>query len=227
MIARLRDLVSILIKKWVPVFIVTITGMYVLIGYLIPNSRWSYYRDRLIEWAVIVAAFAFVLGMVNILRVHGSRVIRRRRGWPYSLTLLVFALLGLVPPLLGIVSRDNLVQETLDRIVFDYLISPLGASLAALVALTLALAAFRLLRTRRGSSEIAQGWLFILAVVVVLLTSTPLVMLDSPVLDLVQREIVKVMGMAGMRGLLLGVALGTVITAIRVLVISDRPHSEF
>lgn len=227
MIARLRDLVSILIKKWVPVFIVTITGMYVLIGYLIPNSRWSYYRDRLIEWAVIVAAFAFMLGMVNILRVHSSRVLHRRGGWPYSLTLLVFALLGLVPPLLGIFSPDNPVRETLDRIVFDYLISPLGASLAALVALTLALAAFRLLRTRHGSSEIAQGWLFILTVVVVLLTSTPLVMLDSPLLDLVQREIVKVMGMAGMRGLLLGVALGTVITAIRILVISDRPHSEF
>jgi hypothetical protein len=33
--------------------------------------------------------------------------------------------------------------------------------------------------------------------------------------------------MAGMRGLLLGVALGTVITALRVLVVSERPHSEF
>lgn len=227
MIARLRDLVSILIKKWVPVLIVTFTGMFVLVGYLMPNSRWSYYRDRLIEWAVIVAAFAFTLGMVNILHVHSARVLHRRRGWPYSMTLLVFALIGFVPPLLGIVAPDNPVRETLDRIVFNHLISPLGASLAALVALTLTLAAFRLLRTRRGSSEIAQGWLFILTAAIVLLTSTPLIMLDSPLLDLVQHEIVNVMGMAGMRGLLLGVALGTVITAIRILVISDRPHSEF
>jgi hypothetical protein len=42
----------------------------------------------------------------------------------------------------------------------------------------------------------------------------------------IRHEIVEVLGMAGMRGLLLGVVLGTVITAIRVLVGSDRPHSE-
>jgi len=33
-------------------------------------------------------------------------------------------------------------------------------------------------------------------------------------------------GMAGMRGLLLGVALGTMITALRVLLTSERPHTE-
>ena len=47
-----------------------------------------------------------------------------------------------------------------------------------------------------------------------------------PVEAFIRHEIVNVMGMAGMRGLLLGVVLGTVVTALRILVAGDRSHSE-
>ena len=66
--------------------------------------------------------------------------------------------------------------------------------------------------------------LFLAVVAVVLLGSTPLVGLEW--LADVRDWIVNVPGMAGMRGLLLGVALGTVITAIRVFLTVERPYSE-
>ena len=123
-----------------------------------------------------------------------------------------------IPPVLPTVIP---ARETADRAVFDYVLSPLGASLAALVAFTLALAAFRLLRVRRGAASV----LFLLIVVIVLLGSAPFTGLTW--LADVRDWIINVPGMAGMRGLLLGVALGTVITALRILVSSERPHSEF
>jgi hypothetical protein len=176
------------------------------------------WRDVLVEWAVIVAAFAFLLGIFNILRVHGGRIGHRRQGWPYSLVLLLVMVVAWIPPLLPVGIPG---QETLDRAVFDYVISPVGASLAALVVFTLALAAFRLLRVRRGAGAV----LFLLTVAVVLLGSVPFIGLEW--LAGIRDWIINVPGMAGMRGLLLGVALGTVITALRVLVASERPHSEF
>ncbi|HEY67041.1 MAG: hypothetical protein DRI79_12505 [Chloroflexi bacterium] len=206
---------SRLIKQWIPVLIAAITGLVVLAGYLIPSPLLIYYRDRLIEWAVIVAAFAFILGLFNILRVHGGRVVRLRQGWFYSLILLLVAMVAWVPPVLYGPSG------TPTRQMLDYVIGPLGASLAALVVFTLALAAFRLLRVRRSAGAV----FFILVVAVVLLGSTPLMGLEW--LADVRDWIISVPGMAGMRGLLLGVALGTVITALRVFVASDRPHSEF
>jgi succinate-acetate transporter protein len=109
----------------------------------------------------------------------------------------------------------------LDQAVFDYVISPIGASLAALVVFTLALAAFRLVRVRRG----VEAVFFLLIVAVVLLGSVPVMGLEW--LADIRDWIVNVPGMAGMRGLLLGVALGTVVTALRVLMTSERPHSEF
>jgi hypothetical protein len=190
-----------LIKQWFPVLIATVTGLVVLAGYLIPSPSLIFYRDRLVEWAVIVAAFAFILGLFNILRVHGERAFRLRQDWPYSLVLLLAALVAWVPPVLYGPSG------TLTQQMLDYVISPLGASLAALLVFTLALAAFRLLRARRSVEVV----LFILIVAVVLLGNAPFIGLEW--LADVRDWIINVPGMAGVRGLLLGVALGTVITA--------------
>ena len=217
---------SKLVKQWIPsLLFATIPGLVVLLGYLFPGrlliqfrGRVVEWRDVLVEWAVIVAAFAFLLGIFNILRVHGGRIGHRRQGWPYSLLLLLVMVVAWIPPLLPVGIPG---QETLDRAVFDYVISPVGASLAALVVFTLALAAFRLLRVRRGAGAV----LFLLTVAVVLLGSVPFIGLEW--LAGIRDWIINVPGMAGMRGLLLGVALGTVITALRVLVVSERPHSEF
>ena len=206
---------SRLVKQWIPVLIATVTSLVVLAGYLLPIPLLTYYRDRLVEWAVIVAAFAFVLGLFNVLRVHGGRVIRLRKGWFYSLVLLLAALAAWIPPVLYGPSGTPTQQ------MLDYVIGPLGASLAALVAFTLALAAFRLLRARRSVGAV----FFILIVAVTLLGSTPFI--DLGWLADVRDWIVNVPGMAGGRGLLLGAALGTVITALRVFIGSDRPHSEF
>jgi succinate-acetate transporter protein len=218
---------SSLVKKWIPVLIATTTGLVVLSGYLFPNRLLTYHRGRvielrdvLVEWAVIVAAFAFLLGIFNILRVHGGRAFRRRQGWFYSLVLLFAMLVAWVPPILP---SNISIQRTLDlnRAILNYAIGPLGASLAALLVFTLALAAFRLLRARRSMGAV----FFLLIVAVVLLGSAPLTGME--LLADVRDWIVSVPGMAGMRGLLLGVALGTVITALRVLVAGERPFSEF
>lgn len=213
---------SRLVKQWIPTLIATVTGLVVLAGYLFPGQLLVYYQGRmtqwrnvLIEWAVIVAAFAFVLGLLNILHVHGGRVVRARKGWFYSLVLLLAALAACIPPILYGPSG------TLTQQMFDHVIGPLGASLAGLVVFTLTLAAFRLLRVRRSVGAV----LFVMIVAVVLLGSTPFVGLEW--LADARDWIINVPGMAGGRGLLLGVALGTVITALRVLMGSDRPHSEF
>jgi hypothetical protein len=217
---------SKLVKRWIPsLLFATLPGLVVLFGYLFPGRLLIHYRGRvmewrdvLVEWAVIVAGFALLLGLFNVLRVHGERIGRRQRGWPYSLVLLLAMMVAWVPPIL---SPDNPMQKLLDRTVFDYVISPLGASLAALVVFTLSLAAFRLLRARRSVGTV----FFLLVVALALLGSVPFRGLEW--LADIRDWIINVPGMAGMRGLLLGVALGTVITALRVFLTSERPHSEF
>jgi hypothetical protein len=197
-----------LVRQWIPFLIAIITALTVLLGYLLPPDTLVFdYRGQrtplphiLVEWAVIVGSFAFILGAWNILRVHIKKIFHPRQGGAYSL-FLVLAALG------------ALVASFASPWVFNYVISPIGASLAALVVFTLSLAAFRLLRVRRSPGAIG----FVVVVAAVLLTSVPLAGLAPELFSGVRHWVVSVFGMAGMRGLLLGVVLGTAITALRFL----------
>lgn len=197
-----------IVKQWIPAAIAIVVVLIVLIGYLFPSNPLSGARDVLVGWAVIIASFAFFLGLFNIVGVHIKKTRRLQKGGVYSLVFLATALLSAVASFMPI-------GPITGQWIFNYVISPVGATLAALVVFTLTLAAFRLLRERQG--EKIRSIVFIGVVVVVLLSSTPLIVIEGDSLTNFRHWIVDVVGMAGMRGLLLGVALGTAITALRVL----------
>lgn len=206
-----------LIRRYIPTIIALITGWLVLLGYLLPTQSLTSTRDSLVEWAVIVAAFAFLLGLFNVAHVHGRRLFRSRQGKLHSLALLGATAIS------AIVTIWQGPAGVWTQRILKYGLNPLGASLAALVVFTLALAAFRLLRTRRSMEAIG----FTLIAVTALVTSTPLMGIERlPFFGNIREWLVNILGMAGMRGLLLGVALGTLITALRVLIGVERPHSE-
>lgn len=203
-----------IIRKWVPIFIATSSGILTLAGYLFPRTMLSTYRDHLVEWAVIIGAFALILGLFNVLRVHGQRLFAPGEERSYSLVLLVAALLSWIPPLVYGPS------DVLTQAMLNYIMGPLGGALAALMVFTLTLAAIRSFRHRRTPATL----LFLAVVVLSLLGTTPIRGIHW--LSEVRDWLIRVPGMAGVRGLLLGVALGTLVTGIRVLAGSDRPHCD-
>jgi hypothetical protein len=188
-------------------------GLLVLGGYFFPLAPLlSEGRALVLEWAVIVGAFALLLGLVNIVQVHGRKIVDREQGWIYSVVLLLGALAAWIPGILPI-------SEAKDAL-FAYVLGPLGSALAALLLFTLVLAGVRLLRVRLR----VEALVFLLVAGVVLLGSTPLA--GSAWLAGVREWLVRIPGAAGTRGLLLGVAIGTMITGLRVVFGSERPHAE-
>jgi hypothetical protein len=210
-----------LVRQWIPFLIAIITALIVLLGYVFPNAlAFTYHGQRtpvqhiLAEWAVIVGSFALLLGLWNIGRVHVKKAFRQRK--IESLFFLFAALATLLLWLAAIFSPAPAVSELAAGAVqgvYSYVISPIGASLAALVVVALTMAAFRLLRVRRSVWAIVFGS----AAIVTLLTTVPLAGLDPGLFSSIRNWVVNVFGMAGMRGLLLGVVLGTAITALRFL----------
>ncbi len=187
-----------IVKQWIPAFIAMIVCLLVLFGGL-------QLRTTLIEWAVIIAAFAFLLGLLNVGLVH-LKAIRSPQGGIYSIVFLASMIVSIALVLPG-------PEKESAQWVFKYVIGPVGASLAALMVFTLTLAASRMLHVRRDW----RTWLFILTAIIVLVSSIPLLGLNWGVISGFRAFVVNVLGMAGMRGLLLGVVLGTVMTAIRTL----------
>jgi hypothetical protein len=206
-----------LVKRILPTSIAVGTGLLVLLGYLLPVPPLASVRDELIRWAVIIAAFAFILGFFNLLRVHSGRA--RKPGGIYSVILILTALTSLVLTLAALLIPS---LRFLGDWWFRYVLSPLQATVAGLIAFVLAVAAFRLLRHRREAGVLV----FLVAALVVLLGTLPLPAPAGNWLANLRTWWMNVPAMAGMRGLLIGVGLGVLLVGLRVLTGSDRPYSD-
>jgi hypothetical protein len=212
-----------------PTVVTALAGLVIFLSFLLPALvNW---RAALVNIAVIIAAFAMVLGFVHlILGVHIQRI-RHGKGAFYSLVLILSAMLTL-----GVLIAERLLlaadpTHPVSTFIFNNIITPMQSSLGALLAIFLAVAAFRMLHRRRTAGAV---W-FLLSALIVLITQVPLPFAINPdgtsanifgsILN-GARNVVDALTVGGMRGLLLGVALGTIATAFRVLFFIDRPQSE-
>jgi hypothetical protein len=190
-------------------------GLLVLLGYFIPVEILLEIRLVLVQWAVILAAVAVLVGVLNLLGVHWHKIRTRQKGTAYSFLLIVSLFASAV---LGIFLGTN--NPTLEFFL-EAIIIPTEAALMALLAVTLVYASARLLRRRVD----IMTFIFLGVAVVVLLAAAPLPFGKIPFLsDLVLPWITQVFATAGARGILIGVALGALTTGLRVLFGIDRPY---
>jgi hypothetical protein len=194
----------------VPAIITFIAGFTVLLSFIFTDL--AALRVALIDIAVMVAGMALLLGFVRLLNLHLRRVQQRKSG--YSLVALITALVVLV-----VLVADRFLNLGATAWVFNAVIAPAQSSLGALLAIFLGAAAVRMAQRRRTWGTL---W-FLLSAIVVLLTQIPV---SSGSILLPIRQFVDALAMGGVRGLLLGVALGTLAVALRVLLTIDRPQSE-
>lgn len=214
--------------------IAIVCGLIVFAGYLLPISPLTLLRDYMVRSAVIVAAFAFLLGFFNVVRVHLRRITRGGQNALYSSVLILAALfslavtlIGLVLPHLGVAPAEAAqLAATANDAWFRYVLSPLQASVTGLIAFTMTLAAFRLLRSRRDARSVIGAVVFLLSAVVVLLSTLQLPGSLGTTLTWIRQTIWTNLATAGMRGILIGVGLGTLLMGLRVITGLDRPYSS-
>lgn len=190
-------------------------GLLVLLGYFIPAEILLDVRHVLVQWAVILAAVAVLVGVLNLLGVHWHKIRTRQKGMAYSFLLIVSLFASAV---LGIFVGTN--NPTLEFFL-EAIIVPAEAALMALLAVTLIYASARLLRRRAD----IMTFIFLGVAVLILLAAAPLPFGKIPLLsDLLLPWLTQVFAAAGSRGILIGVALGALTTGLRVLFGIDRPY---
>jgi hypothetical protein len=187
-------------------------GLVTLVGLLFVPEIGS----LLTAWAAFIAAAALLFGVLNLLLIHLQRFIQGRN--IFSLFLILSMLLTF-----GLAYMDRSIPELggLDAI-FRYVLQPLEAALASLLAFFLLFAGVRLLSRQRN------GWsaLFIGVAVLFLVAAAPMPAALSGLFTWVQDYIAPIFVHAGVRAILIGVALGTVTLALRLLVGVERPYSK-
>lgn len=194
-------------------------GVIVLLGYFITGvAYFSDIRIVLLEWSVLLAGIAVIIGIGNLFAVHLQKITQRKPGAIYSLTLLVFFLITFV--IVIAVHYDPAVEAYpslifLQNIFLNGIMVPTEISLMALLAVTLLYSGVRMLRWRIDTKTI----LFLVTALLVLISTGPLTSQIPFIGDALQ-----VFATGGARGILIGVALGTLTTGLRILLGADRPY---
>ncbi len=210
---RIVNAIAIALKRTIPMAIALAIGFLMLIDFFFDESHINALGGFFVDSAVIVVAFALLLGLLNVLIVHFKRIRRREDGWPYSIFLVGIAVIVLLAGISG--PETDVVKWIFDNVQF-----PLQAATFSLLAFYVATAAYRAFRLRS-----LESIAFILAVIVVLLGQVPIGRYLSDFLPAAKDWILDVPGTAGVRGIIIGVALGTIATGVRVLMGFDRPYS--
>jgi len=196
-------------RHLIPTIIAILAGLIILAEFLLGVELVG---QELLDWVVILAAFAIVLGLLNVLRVHGVRLVRRTSPWLdrfYSLVLLIAVITVLAIGIGG--SQTPLMSWT-----YHYVYLPLSATMFSLLAFYIASAAYRVLRLSSG-----QAAVMLVVGLVVLLGQIPMGS-DWPILQDLREWVLSVPALAGIRGILIGAALGAITTGLRVLMGLER-----
>jgi hypothetical protein len=207
------------LKRMLPTAIAIAAGLFVLIALFTPIPLFDVIGTYLIDTAVILAAFALLLGVINVLRVHARKIQKGPPGSIYSFILIAAMLIVLIIGLPALPGRPAGPSQPIIQWIFENIQVPIQASLSALLVFFVVTAAYRLLLVRN-----LEATVMLVVVLIVLIGQVGLGLV--PVLPTLKDWILTVPTLAGVRGILLGVALGALLTGIRLLIGVERPYSD-
>jgi hypothetical protein len=196
--------------------IILLVGLTVLAGYFF-QSQLGPVLALIFEWGLVLVAVAGLVGIGYLVAMHIRRLIRREKGWVYSIVLLAAFLLSLIA---------GFVLTTDSPFYRDLILNvqvPVEAGLLAILAVTLLYASLRLIRVR--------GWTpmsiaFLASAIFSLIVNIGLVRTASGTLGDQILAFFKRLPLVGARGVLLGVGLGGLLVGLRYLFSFNRTDGE-
>jgi hypothetical protein len=189
------------------------SGLLVLLGYVYPVQPLLQMRLLLTSWAMIIAAMAVLVGIYNLVAVHMERIRTRQKNASYGAVLVVSLIITFG---FGLFYGPN---DFFMRAAMDAVIVPVEASLMAILAVTLIYASIGLFRRRLDLTTV----LFLVAAIFFLIAIMPTPAGPIPG-DQALLQFLGMFSRGGARGLLLGIALGALLTGLRVVFGVDRPY---
>jgi hypothetical protein len=229
-------------KREVPLIITFITGVAIVVTFVIPHSPFGTIQDRLNNWYTIIAGFTTLLGLDSLITYHLRKLRNRKQGAWYSLVLLVSLFLTFA---VGIYSwvrfRSPLEPSSPGGWMYSFVLLPLQSTMFALLAFFITSAAYRAFRIKTLEST-----LLLLTACLVMLARVPIgnwfwaqiahgiaaifpsvngnALAQAPVLSGPTEWVLQVPQMAAKRGISFGIALGGIAMSIRIILGIERTY---
>lgn len=208
-------------RREVPMAITFIVGLIIIMNNFVKIKLGGFelavFAKDITGWATIILAFATFLASVNLFRSHGQKISRQKAGWVNSLVLLASLLLVAGLGIYGQLTTGKPVA--LFSKIFDFVITPLGNAMFAILAFYIASAAYRAFRVRS-----AEATVLLVSAVILMLGRAPIGELIWNKFPVIADWLMTVPNNAGQRGIMIGASIGAIATSVRILLGMERGH---
>jgi hypothetical protein len=214
-------------RREIPLIITGVVGIVLVIAYFIPHTPFNRLDDLFSDWFFILAACAIWLGALNLLKLSVIKVWKRKKDWPYSVIIIITWFMMAGAGFYG--GRVFQSPGTDFKWLYDHFYTPLSATMFALLAFFVASASYRAFRARSFLATLLLGAGFLVMMGRVLFDDFIIAMFgpvfgDTKPLAWVSDIIMNYLNTAGQRAIMIGIALGTVSTALRIMLGIERAH---
>lgn len=203
-------------KRQIPLMIIFTCGIFMLVQFFIPHERSEFlYEFVALDWPPIIGVFAMMLGVISLTKVNLTKIKRKSDGWAYSIVTLIGLFFMSVTGILGYYYPPS---TTVFDWQFNNIMIPISATMFSLLAFYIASAAYRAFRARSVLATI-----LLVAAIIVMIRFFPL----GPLTGIVGKTsdwILNVPNLAAKRAILIGVGLGIVTTAMKVILGVERSY---
>ncbi|PKK83818.1 MAG: hypothetical protein CVT49_06685 [candidate division Zixibacteria bacterium HGW-Zixibacteria-1] len=200
-------------RSKIPLIVCLVFGVIMFAQYFSSHSLARSVNTNILEWWQIIFAFTLFVGVGAFVK-NSLKSISRGKESPYK----TIGLIGLVlMPILAVIGGTKIGSPFLWS--FENMLAPMQATVFSLLAFFVASASYRGFRARTVSATI-----LLLTALIVLLGRIPIAEMISESFPKVTFWIQSYPSMAARRAILIGIGLGSMTTALRVILGIERTY---
>lgn len=211
-------------QRTIPLALCLIFGIFMIIQFFVPHPISNTIYEVVLRWVRIIAIFALVLGVGSLTMHHSGKIKRKIKGWQFSIITLIAAVITALVGLLGMnIINGKLVffagigRTSILQLFFQNFYVPVNSTMFAMLAFYMASAAYRAFRARTK-----EATLLLIAAFFVMLGMVPIGSAISPRLPEFAEWILSVPNLAAKRGIMFGIALGSIATSLKIILGIER-----
>lgn len=197
-----------------PLAVCFLAGVFGLVQYFSPHPMVVSTYSTLLDWVQIIFAFTLIVGVLSVFQMHFKRISRRERFWGFSIITLMAIVVMAVAGFAGGTDSGSVFVW-----MFDNMQVPMQSTVFALLAFFVASAAYRGFRLRN-----VEAGILLATALVIMLGRIPVGELIGDFVPASAEWILNVPSMAAKRAVLIGIGLGSITTALRVILGIERSY---
>lgn len=206
-----------LVKKQIPIILAFCIGMFMWLQYYIPHHTIQEIYREINLWSLIIIGFTLIVGIYSLLNHHAQKIKRKVPQWGFSVVVYV-AMFTMVTA--GMVHPLHMKAGGPLMWLFNNLQVPMQSTMFSILAFYIVSAAYRAFRARTKEATI-----LLVTAIIVMLGRVPIgEAMFGKWLPEFTEWILSTPSMAAQRGILLGVGLAGIATALRIIFGVERTY---